>query len=431
MATNAIAMSMSFHAKEVKKKSIVVKVWLPTEFSQARSTAHQFAESDTLNLVLNHIVTKLSIKRHSFEPEQYGFSESADGEAIPKQTKLLDIPKVGNTLELYLVSLIKKAPERPPPPEDNRFTAITEVLSGNGGLTFRDRVHNNTIYRNCFMGSELVNWMISMKVSPNREQSVRLGERLRQGGAFDHITCEHPFEDKDLLYQFAGQQSTLGTWRVVCDGNLRIRQKPGLEGKQIGIIKEGDTIMGVQRGNWTQHQDGWSMVGSENESFLAPTYSIGSLVEINLPDGTRLDGFVDGCENDECIPVSIDYEGKTSTQLYPKKFIDFNKTKELDVRFFAESPIGITTAGSRVREVSPGSQAEYFGVQRGWTITAVNGKRNIDLKILNEYKFDDASDFLTVKFVKIDSKIKSFTVPQKENHNQNQRKRSTKNCKLK
>lgn len=70
-------------------------------------------------------------------------------------------------------------------------------------LGIQDRVWRLKKYLQCFVGSELVTWMIINKVASSRKLAVIKAEELRSKGAFIHVVEEHEFEDAQLFYRFS------------------------------------------------------------------------------------------------------------------------------------------------------------------------------------------------------------------------------------
>jgi Domain found in Dishevelled, Egl-10, and Pleckstrin (DEP) len=56
-------------------------------------------------------------------------------------------------------------------------------------------------YPRCFIGREAVDW-ISTRLSINRLQAVKLGQKLIDDNWLKNISNQQPFEDADLFYQF-------------------------------------------------------------------------------------------------------------------------------------------------------------------------------------------------------------------------------------
>ncbi|XP_024082453.1 rap guanine nucleotide exchange factor 4-like [Cimex lectularius] len=54
----------------------------------------------------------------------------------------------------------------------------------------------------CASGSELVTWLVSLAPDIDRHQGTTMWQALLEEGLIYHVTGEHPFKDKCVLYQF-------------------------------------------------------------------------------------------------------------------------------------------------------------------------------------------------------------------------------------
>jgi Rap guanine nucleotide exchange factor 4 len=85
----------------------------------------------------------------------------------------------------------------------NAARTIHEYISLNGSNLIRDRKFHLTVYNQCVVGSELVDWLLL--VSPlvhSRSQAVDIFQVLVEEGALLNVTKEHCFKDKYLFYRF-------------------------------------------------------------------------------------------------------------------------------------------------------------------------------------------------------------------------------------
>ncbi|KAI4492050.1 hypothetical protein M0802_010058 [Mischocyttarus mexicanus] len=77
-------------------------------------------------------------------------------------------------------------------------------------------------YHNCFIASELVNWMIAQNKAANRVQAVAIGQALLEAGFIEPITSENVFSDTATIFkpvQLSQMQSTelLTENQATCD----------------------------------------------------------------------------------------------------------------------------------------------------------------------------------------------------------------------
>ncbi|MEA5469042.1 mechanosensitive ion channel domain-containing protein [Spirulina sp. 06S082] len=75
------------------------------------------------------------------------------------------------------------------------------ALKGSEGIEIKDRRYRLKTYSRCFIGAELVDWLM-VREECSREDAIAIGEHLRKRGILHHVTDEHPFLDEYLFYQF-------------------------------------------------------------------------------------------------------------------------------------------------------------------------------------------------------------------------------------
>lgn len=92
----------------------------------------------------------------------------------------------------------------------------------------------------CFIGSELVDWLVKTGIASNRVVATRIGQRLIDHHLIHHVCDDHGFKDEDLFYRFR------------CD-----EKKPVDGPSATGLIKEcngvtafGPLIMKEKNGDW-------------------------------------------------------------------------------------------------------------------------------------------------------------------------------------
>ena len=68
----------------------------------------------------------------------------------------------------------------------------------------RERLYHFKKYKNCFVGSEAVDWLIKHETDPrgDRKEAVVLGEKMFELGLLRHVTNDHNFKDETLFYVF-------------------------------------------------------------------------------------------------------------------------------------------------------------------------------------------------------------------------------------
>ncbi|KAK7939293.1 hypothetical protein WMY93_002619 [Mugilogobius chulae] len=66
----------------------------------------------------------------------------------------------------------------------------------------RQRRCRRTTMVACFVGSELVDWLLQVGLALDRGEAVLYGTRLQQGGVLQHVNHLHGFQDSHLYYRF-------------------------------------------------------------------------------------------------------------------------------------------------------------------------------------------------------------------------------------
>jgi hypothetical protein len=79
-------------------------------------------------------------------------------------------------------------------------------LAAAGLLKSRSYGILNNKYPSCFVGNELVAWLVQQSVAESREHAVELGRALIRDGTIHHVCDEHHFEDKYLFYRFLSDE---------------------------------------------------------------------------------------------------------------------------------------------------------------------------------------------------------------------------------
>lgn len=88
---------------------------------------------------------------------------------------------------------------------DTQISAVAARLRGPDGLTIADRRHLLTVYRQCFVGRDAVDWM-TRALGLARKEAVELGQLLMDRGFIHHVLDEHGFHDGSFFYRFTEDQ---------------------------------------------------------------------------------------------------------------------------------------------------------------------------------------------------------------------------------
>jgi hypothetical protein len=77
---------------------------------------------------------------------------------------------------------------------------IATAMFGSEGVDIRDRRYHFTIYPNCFVGNEAVDWLVQ-RYDLSRKEAVEVGQILHQNRIIHHVVDEHDFKDAYLFYE--------------------------------------------------------------------------------------------------------------------------------------------------------------------------------------------------------------------------------------
>ena len=124
-------------------------------------------------------------------------------------------------LEAFLTGLMRSGVEpRPGPIKDAYVDAyhletagvnvgrLLEAMQGEGGVAAADRNWRGKSYRDCFVASEAVDWLVAHN-GMRRETAMRACVFLWRTGRLHHVLREAAFQDDLLFFRFSGRRSEL------------------------------------------------------------------------------------------------------------------------------------------------------------------------------------------------------------------------------
>lgn len=100
---------------------------------------------------------------------------------------------------------------------------IAAELQSPRGVRLQDRRWHFKYHKDCFIGSELVTWLIeNFKDIDTRDEAVEFGQDLMNVGVFKHVDARHPFRDGNYFYQITQEYQVMPVPQV--------QQRPGSKG---------------------------------------------------------------------------------------------------------------------------------------------------------------------------------------------------------
>jgi len=86
--------------------------------------------------------------------------------------------------------------------EQMRDAIVPLIKDPVSGFEVKDRVYRLKTYKQCFVGSEAVDWMMKNLRCASRADAVIIGRFLHSANVFRHVADEHTFEDGFFFYRF-------------------------------------------------------------------------------------------------------------------------------------------------------------------------------------------------------------------------------------
>eukprot|EP01095_Lingulamoeba_sp_RSL-Kostka_P006086 TRINITY_DN1883_c0_g4_i1.p1 TRINITY_DN1883_c0_g4~~TRINITY_DN1883_c0_g4_i1.p1 ORF type:complete len:268 (+),score=62.57 TRINITY_DN1883_c0_g4_i1:58-861(+) len=86
--------------------------------------------------------------------------------------------------------------------EKDRLYLLCDKLRSEDGLVVKDRSYKFKTYPSCFIGSELVDYLICEGIANDRIEAVFIGQQLIDYNLIHHVLDNHPFKDDYLFFRF-------------------------------------------------------------------------------------------------------------------------------------------------------------------------------------------------------------------------------------
>lgn len=85
---------------------------------------------------------------------------------------------------------------------------LAKQIRGKNGIEIKERRHRLKIYPQCFIGSELVDWLAkTLLITPAK--AVQLGQKLIDEKWIHHVHDQHNFKNEHLFYRFYSDEKNL------------------------------------------------------------------------------------------------------------------------------------------------------------------------------------------------------------------------------
>ncbi|XP_072332238.1 rap guanine nucleotide exchange factor 4 isoform X4 [Scyliorhinus torazame] len=139
----------------------------------------------------------------------YGVMETASSnDRIPEKENMSNnaqcsaskTPVIENRIPLHPVKTITQVPSEKVP---RAGKVLRNAILSQAPHMIRDRKYHLKTYKQCCVGTELVDWMIQQTPCVHsRTQAVGMWQVLLEEGVMNHVDQEHNFQDKYLFYRF-------------------------------------------------------------------------------------------------------------------------------------------------------------------------------------------------------------------------------------
>lgn len=123
------------------------------------------------------------------------------GEKAIANSSLMAPNSLSNSFErMYSSEDLKKT-------KDNEETINIEEISRKmkhpqSGLKIKNRKWMLKKFPNCFVAEQAVTWISYHLDIPNREEATKIGLKMQEKNIIEHVTKDHPFQDKYLFFKF-------------------------------------------------------------------------------------------------------------------------------------------------------------------------------------------------------------------------------------
>jgi hypothetical protein len=101
----------------------------------------------------------------------------------------------------------------------------------------------NTAYNNCFVGSEVVTWMVELrkegKLAETRESAIGMCRTMLAAGIIHHVCDEHHFKDGHLFYRFVSDDNIAPATAAAAAADLELESSVSGSGKRSRSTRHG------------------------------------------------------------------------------------------------------------------------------------------------------------------------------------------------
>lgn len=176
-----------------------------------------------------------------------------------------------------------------------KLSTLAERLQAPGGLKLVDRTWHFKVHLRCFVGQELVSWLIELFDDiDNREEATAYGQRIMKEGLFTHVENRHGFLDGHYFYELTEKYAKPQTNSKQNPGGW-FRKKGGADGEKQDVSSQISPKLTTQPSNTLGHTPNNSdtlsaLSGLENASSfrkMIPQFGKNDSESLSLTDSQK------------------------------------------------------------------------------------------------------------------------------------------------
>jgi hypothetical protein len=85
---------------------------------------------------------------------------------------------------------------------------LRQLLHAEEPPIIKDRRYHLKVYANCFVGNDMVDWLLRKGEVDSRAEAVAMMQKLLENEVIHHVCDDHEFKDEKLFYRFRKDDNT-------------------------------------------------------------------------------------------------------------------------------------------------------------------------------------------------------------------------------
>ena len=120
-------------------------------------------------------------------------------------------------------------------------------------VKLEDRTYRFKKYKQCFVGKDAVDYLVTSGAANNRNDAVEVGKALQALYIFEHVLRDHEFKDENLYYRFLGDNER-GAHNINEQGRVSWKNFLGGSERSIGASGLGNNNNNNNNNNCSKKQ---------------------------------------------------------------------------------------------------------------------------------------------------------------------------------